>query len=153
MSFDFKKSLSKSVEITPKKIRSKYRLRLMNRLAENQETVSELAKSVGLRMPHASAEIKRMRYEKLVSSDLEIGSRGAKIRLTEEGIKVIKEFYNNLNDWKNMTDLIPKNFRNSKTLSKTGNAGIFSGSLELAKEGNISIKQDNLFEDIYIKKI
>ena len=72
---------------------------------------------------------------------------------TEEGIKVIKEFYNNLNDWKNMTDLIPKNFRNSKTLSKTGNAGIFAGSLELAKEGNISIKQDNLFEDIYIKKI
>ena len=71
---------------------------------------------------------------------------------TEEGIKVIKEFYNNLNDWKNMTDLIPKNFRNSKTLSKTGNAGIFAGSLELAKEGNISIKQDNLFEDIYIKK-
>ena len=45
------------------------------------------------------------------------------------------------------------NFRNSKTLSKTGNAGIFAGSLELAKEGNISIKQDNLFEDIYIKKI
>ena len=72
---------------------------------------------------------------------------------TEEGIKVIKEFYNNLNDWKNMTDLIPKNFKNSKTLSKTGNAGIFAGSLELAKEGNISIKQDNLFEDIYIKKI
>ena len=72
---------------------------------------------------------------------------------TEEGIKVIKEFYNNLNDWKNMTDLIPKNFRNSKTLSNTGNAGIFAGSLELAKEGNISIKQDNLFEDIYIKKI
>ena len=71
----------------------------------------------------------------------------------EEGIKVIKEFYNNLNDWKNMTDLIPKNFRNSKTSSKTGNAGIFAGSLELAKEGNISIKQDNLFEDIYIKKI
>ena len=72
---------------------------------------------------------------------------------TEEGIKVIKEFYNNLNDWKNMTDLIPKNFRNSKTFSKTGNAGIFAGSLELAKEGNISIKQDNLFENIYIKKI
>ena len=72
---------------------------------------------------------------------------------TEEGIKVIKEFYNNLNDWKNMTDLIPKNFRNSKNLSKTGNAGIFAGSLELAKEGNISIKQNNLFEDIYIKKI
>ena len=71
---------------------------------------------------------------------------------TEEGIKVIKDFYNNLNDWKNMTDLIPKNFRNSKTLSKTGNAGIFAGSLELVKEGNLKIKQEKLFSDIYIRE-
>ena len=35
---------------------------------------------------------------------------------------------------------------------KTGNAGIFAASLELAKEGNISIKQDNLFDEIYIKE-
>ena len=71
---------------------------------------------------------------------------------TEEGINVIKEFYDNLNDWKNISELIPKNFKDSKTLSKTGSAGIFAGSLELAKEGNISIKQNNLFDDIYIKK-
>ena len=110
MSFDFKKSVSKSVEITPKKIRSKYRLRLMNRLAENQETVSELAKSVGLRMPHASAEIKRMRDEKLVSSDLEIGSRGAKIRLTEEGIKVLQ-----MDEWYKAEEALPIPKENEKS--------------------------------------
>ena len=71
---------------------------------------------------------------------------------TEEGIKVIKEFYNNLNDWKNMTDLIPKNFRNSKTLSKTGNAGIFAGSLELAKEGVVKVSQNKMFNKLMIKK-
>ena len=36
---------------------------------------------------------------------------------------------------------------------KTGKAGIFAGSLELVKEGNISIKQENLFDEIYIKEI
>ena len=102
MSFDFKKSVKKGAKITPKKIRSKYRLRLMNRLVESQETVSELAKSVGLRMPHASAEIKRMRDEKLVSSDLEIGSRGAKIRLTEEGIKVLQ-----MDEWYKAEEALP----------------------------------------------
>ena len=34
-----------------------------------------------------------------------------------------------------------------------GKAGIFAGSLELVKEGNLSIKQDNLFDDIYVREI
>ena len=37
-------------------------------------------------------------------------------------------------------------------LRRTGVAGLFSGSLELVKEGNLSIKQNNLFENIYIKE-
>ena len=36
---------------------------------------------------------------------------------------------------------------------KTGKAGIFSGSLELVKEGNLTIKQENLFDEIYVKEI
>ena len=71
----------------------------------------------------------------------------------EEGIKRINELRSELSDWKNLNDLIPKAFKKNFKMKKTGNAGIFAGSLELAKEGNISIKQDNLFEDIYIKKI
>ena len=30
---------------------------------------------------------------------------------------------------------------------------IFAGSLELVKEGNLTIKQENLFDDIYIKEL
>tara|TARA_B100000902_G_C27032045_1_gene774978 strand:- start:36 stop:770 length:735 start_codon:yes stop_codon:yes gene_type:complete len=71
---------------------------------------------------------------------------------TEEGINRIKEFFGKLNDWKNIDELLPKNFSESKNLKRTSKAGIFSGSLELAKEGNISIKQNNLFDDIYIKQ-
>ena len=71
---------------------------------------------------------------------------------TEEGIKTIKNLFGSLKDWKNIHDIIPKDFFNSSSLKKTGLSGIFSGSLELAKEGNISIKQYNLCEDIYIKE-
>ena len=71
---------------------------------------------------------------------------------TEEGIKRIKEFFGKLTDWKNLNELIPLNFTSSKNLKRSGKAGMFSGSLELAKEGNISIKQDKLFEDIFIKE-
>ena len=70
---------------------------------------------------------------------------------TEEGIKRIKEFFGKLPDWKNINDLVPLNFASSKKLKKTGKAGIFSASLELSKEGNISIKQDKLFDDVFIK--
>ncbi len=71
---------------------------------------------------------------------------------TEEGIKTIKEFFGKLIDWKKLDDLIPRNFKNTSKYKRTGKAGIFAGSLELAKEGNIKIKQDNLFDDIYIKE-
>ena len=70
----------------------------------------------------------------------------------EEGIKRIKSFFGNLKDWKNIDELVPVNFSKSKKYNRTGKAGIFAGSLELAKEGNISIKQNNLFDDIYIKE-
>ena len=72
---------------------------------------------------------------------------------TEDGIKRIKEFFGKLLDWKNLNELIPKNFKNGSKYKKTGQAGIFAGSLELVKEGNITIKQENLFDDVYVKEI
>ena len=71
---------------------------------------------------------------------------------TEDGIKTIRDFVGKLLDWKKLDDLIPKNFKNEKKFKSTGTAGIFAGSLELVKEGNLRIKQDDLFEEIYIKE-
>ena len=71
---------------------------------------------------------------------------------TEDGIETIKDFFGKLMDWKNLDDLIPNNFKTGKGYKKTGKAGIFAGSLELVKEGNLKIKQDNLFDEIYIKE-
>ena len=70
---------------------------------------------------------------------------------TEEGIKTIKEFFGKLLDWKKLDELIPSSFKNSK-YKNTGKAGIFAGSLELVKEGNLKMKQKKLFEDVYIKE-
>ena len=72
---------------------------------------------------------------------------------TEDGIKTIKEFFGKLIDWKNINDLIPVGFKSGSKVKKTGKAGIFAGTLELVKEGNLTMKQENLYDDIYIKEI
>ena len=71
---------------------------------------------------------------------------------TEDGIQRIKEFFGKLIDWKNINDLIPDNFTSGKNLRRSGTAGVFSGSLELVKEGNLVMKQDKLFDNVYIKE-
>jgi len=71
---------------------------------------------------------------------------------SEVAIFVIKKFFGKLVKWKNIDELIPKNFKTSKILKRTGKAGIFAASLELAKEGNITIKQDKYFDNIYIRE-
>tara|TARA_Y100001935_G_C17292376_1_gene504185 strand:+ start:1484 stop:2224 length:741 start_codon:yes stop_codon:yes gene_type:complete len=71
---------------------------------------------------------------------------------TEEGIKTIRDHFGNLSNWKKLDELIPKNFQSGTKFKNTGLAGIFAGSLELVKEGNLNIKQKNLFEDVFIKE-
>ncbi len=80
-----------SSDTTPRKIRSMHRRRLLNRLTEGGGTVSVLAREVGLRVPHASAELRRMRNDGLVASDLSAGSRGARIHLTESGWESVRD--------------------------------------------------------------
>ena len=72
---------------------------------------------------------------------------------TEDGIKRIREFFGHLLEWKNIDELIPITFKKGIENKKTGKAGIFAGSLELVKEGNLTIKQNKLFDEIYVKEI
>ncbi len=71
---------------------------------------------------------------------------------TEEAIKQIKNNLNNLADWRNINELIPKYYFKNK-MNKTGVAGIFSASLELTKEGIVKVSQKKLFEKLMIKKM
>ena len=70
---------------------------------------------------------------------------------SEEGIKQIKSNLDKITEWKNMVELIPK-FYLEKKMKKTGIAGIFAASLELTKEGIISISQNKQFYKLLIKK-
>ena len=71
---------------------------------------------------------------------------------TEDGLRIIKKYLGKISDWKNIYELVPENFKKQKSMRRTGNAGIFAASLELVKEGNLSIKQTKLYDDIYIKE-
>jgi segregation and condensation protein A len=71
---------------------------------------------------------------------------------TEEGIKQIKNNLDNIVDWKNISELIPKYYY-KKNMKKTGMAGIFAASLELTKEGLVKVSQKQIFDKLLIKKI
>jgi len=75
------------------------------------------------------------------------------ILTTEEGIKQITNKFSYIADWKNIEDLIPKNFTISKKLKKSGLAGIFSASLELTKQGVTNLIQKKIFGKVLIKKM
>ena len=71
---------------------------------------------------------------------------------TEQGINNIKNQLDKLNDWKNIVDLIPENYKENTQKKRTGLSGIFAASLELTKEGIINMMQKKTFDDILIKK-
>ncbi len=70
---------------------------------------------------------------------------------SEEGIKQIKNNLDKITEWKNIVEIIPK-FYLEKKMKKTGIAGIFAASLELTKEGIITISQNKQFHKLFIKK-
>ena len=71
---------------------------------------------------------------------------------TEQGIEIIKRSLNKLTDWKDISELIPLNFKKTGTLKKSGLAGLFAASLELTKDGLIAIMQKKNFDKILIKE-
>ena len=68
---------------------------------------------------------------------------------TEEGIKQIRNNLDEIIDWKRMIELIPKFYSDNK-MARTGIAGIFSATLELAKEGVITVSQKKIFDEVLI---
>ncbi len=70
---------------------------------------------------------------------------------TEEGIKHLRNNLNEIKDWKNLIELIPKFYSKNK-MKRTGIAGLFAASLELTKEGLLSISQKKIFDKLMVKK-
>ena len=70
---------------------------------------------------------------------------------TSEGVKHLKSQINNLNIWKNLFELLPGDLIKDKSKKISFLTSLFAASLELCKEGVISINQSKAFEKIFIK--
>ena len=73
------------------RIRSGHQRRVLNWLLDGGGTVSEIAESLGLRMPHASLALRQLRERKEVSRDEQGSIRGAIHRLNEAGRRRLSE--------------------------------------------------------------
>ena len=71
---------------------------------------------------------------------------------TDQGVEIIKSSIKKLNEWRNILDLIPSKFKKNTQLKKSGLCGLFSASLELSREGIISIMQKKTFDKLLIKE-
>ena len=71
---------------------------------------------------------------------------------TEEGVEIIKTSIKKLNNWIDISELIPTKFKKTNTLKRSGLAGVFSASLELTREGLINIMQKKTFDKLLIKE-
>ena len=71
---------------------------------------------------------------------------------TEEAIKEIKKNIKHLNDWTEITDIIPQKFKKTLRLKRSGLTGVFAASLELTREGLIRIMQKKNFDRVLIKE-
>ena len=71
---------------------------------------------------------------------------------TEQGIEIIKRSIKKLGDWRDISELIPSKFKKTNTLKKSGLAGLFSASLELTREGLITIMQKKTFDKLLIRE-
>ena len=71
---------------------------------------------------------------------------------TEQGVEIIKTCIKKLSDWKDISELIPSKFKKTYTLKKSGLAGLFSASLELTREGLITVMQKKAFDKLLIRE-
>ena len=71
---------------------------------------------------------------------------------TEQGIEIIKASMKKLKKWRDVSDLIPSKFKKNTELRKSGLSGLFSASLEQAREGLINIMQKKAFDKLLIKE-
>ena len=68
----------------------------------------------------------------------------------DDAIQRLKGIFGEVTEWTNLLNLIPK-FNNNKILNKSILSSNFVASLELAKNGYIDVKQNNVFGNIFVK--
>lgn len=65
-------------------------------------------------------------------------------------LKRLKDIFGDVTEWTNLLSLIPQ-FNNNKIINKSILSSNLVASLELAKNGYIDVKQNNIFGNIFVK--
>ena len=68
----------------------------------------------------------------------------------DDAIQRLKNIFGEITEWTNFLNLIPK-FNSNKIINKSILSSNFVASLELAKNGFIDVKQNDVFGNIFIK--
>ena len=68
----------------------------------------------------------------------------------DDAINRLKNMFGSMNEWTNILNLIPK-FGLNKIVNKSSITSNFVASLELAKNGLIEVKQNEVFGNIFIR--
>ena len=68
----------------------------------------------------------------------------------EDAINRLKSIFGNLDEWTDLVKLIPS-FGSKKIINKSIISSNFVASLELAKNGFIEVRQDNIFGNIFLR--
>ena len=68
----------------------------------------------------------------------------------DQGIQRIKSMFGLITEWTNFLNLIPK-FGNNNIVNKSSITSNFVASLELAKNGLIEVKQNEIFGNIFVR--
>ena len=68
----------------------------------------------------------------------------------DNAIQRLKGIFGEITEWTNLLSLLPK-FNSNKIVNKSILSSNFVASLELAKNGYIDVKQNNVFGNIFVK--
>ena len=74
----------------------------------------------------------------------------SELHSVDEAIQRIKNMFDSISEWTNLTNLIPK-FGLNKIINKSSITSNFVASLELTKNGLIEIKQNETFGNIFVR--
>ena len=90
-------------------------------------------------------------YGKIISNDNNKSITIATSRLyaVEEAVKTLRNLINKSTGWKNLFEFLPQNIKDNLE-NRSAVASYFVASLELAKEGGLSLKQESFKDEIYL---
>ncbi len=92
-------------------------------------------------------------YAKIIqskASNLNLTIQYSELFSVDEAMKRLKNMFGSLIEWTNFISLLPQ-MNKTRIINKSIVSSNFVATLDLVKNGNIEIKQNNIFQDIYIK--